>query len=42
MTEQFAESAEVFREIQKQKEAVRNADDIIQYYFFFFGHVRIL
>ncbi|MCF7617187.1 hypothetical protein P9D51_14520 [Bacillus sonorensis] len=37
MTEQFAESAEVFREIQKQKEAVRNADDIIQYYFFFFS-----
>ncbi|WP_270571572.1 Rap family tetratricopeptide repeat protein [Bacillus glycinifermentans] len=37
MTEQFAESAKAFREIQKQKEAVKYADDLIQYYFFFFS-----
>ncbi|MEC1263085.1 tetratricopeptide repeat protein [Bacillus swezeyi] len=37
MTEQFAESAELFREIKRQKNAIRHADDIIQYYFYFFS-----
>ena len=37
MMEQFAESAELFRKIKRQKETVKSADDIIQYYFFFFS-----
>ncbi|WFA04189.1 MULTISPECIES: response regulator aspartate phosphatase [unclassified Bacillus (in: firmicutes)] len=37
MTEQFAESAELFREIKRQKETIVHADDVIQYYFYFFS-----